>query len=560
MAVAQKYTKSGMVKRVYFVVLTLGFFAISAAVPPQPANDTDILKLDQDLSSCNGFTIVETNILALQDAFNKKKLTAKQLTECYIKRIQAIDPYLHSVIEVNADAMAIAEQLDEERTQKGPRGPLHGIPILVKDNIATKDSMNTTAGSLALLHSKVPRDAFIIKKLREAGAIILGKANLAEWSGFRSPNSKEGWSARGGQCVSPYVLSASPSASSSGSGTSVAANLAAASIGTETHSSITGPASRGFIVGIKPTVGLTSRDGIIPVSHSQDSVGPMTRTVEDAALILSVISGADVRDAATEVVKGKQLLNYTEYLKKDLQGIRLGVPRNLFWDKNDLGDDLATFEQALAKLKELGGTVLDPVNLVSDAEMADLAANKPTFWNSPNNSEVIVLTTEFKHDLNKYLTDLEQTPIRTLADAITFNNAHKAEEMSLFGQEVFIVSQNTTGIEDPVYKAALASGHKKFRDGETGIDTLMTKHGVDVLVLPAYGKVPFATSTAVAGYPIISVPIALDKDGLPYGLVFISGSLREDVLFRVAYAFEQATKARVAPTYKKCCTRFDLYP
>ncbi|KAL1921970.1 uncharacterized protein VTP21DRAFT_10612 [Calcarisporiella thermophila] len=549
-----------MVNKVYLVVLALGFFALSAAAPLQPANDTDILELDRDLSSCNGVTIVETNILALQDAFNNKKLTAKQLTECYIKRIRAIDPYLHSVIEVNPDAMAIAEQLDTERGQKGPRGPLHGIPILVKDNIATKDSMNTTAGSLALQGSKVPRDAFIIKKLREAGAVILGKANLAEWANFRSTNSKEGWSARGGQCVSPYVLSASPSASSSGSGTSVAANLAVASIGTETDGSITAPASRGFIVGIKPTVGLTSRDGVIPISHSQDSIGPMTRTVEDAALILSVISGYDARDAATEVAKGKPPLNYTEFLKKDLQGIKLGVPRNLFWDKGALGDDLATFEQALAKLKELGGTVLDPVNLVSDAEMADLAANKPTFWTDPNNSESIVLTTEFKHDLNKYLSELEQTPIRTLADAIAFNEAHKAEEMPLFGQELFLASQNTTGLEDPAYRAALASGHKKFRDGETGIDTLMTKHGVDALVLPAYGNVPFSTPSAVAGYPIISVPIALDKDGLPYGLVFISGSLREDVLFRVAYAFEQATKARVAPTYKKCCTRFDLYP
>ncbi|KAL1915111.1 uncharacterized protein VTP21DRAFT_7592 [Calcarisporiella thermophila] len=555
-----------MVKILYLAYISTAFFAPYYGSPLATTRDTDIFKLDQDLGTCSGINIIETNILALQDAFNNKKLTAKQLTECYIKRIETIDPYLHSVIEVNADALNIAEQLDKEREQKGLRGPLHGIPILVKDNIATRDSMNTTAGSFALLGSKVPRDAFIINKLREAGVIILGKTNLTEWANFRSTQSRDGWSARGGQCVSPYVLSASPSGSSSGCATSVAANLAAAAIGTDTDGSITYPAARSYIVGFKPTLGLTSRDGVIPVAYSLDSIGPMTRTVEDTALILSVISGYDERDPATVLVKDKSLLDYTKFLKKDLHGIKIGVPRNLFWDKIALGDELPIFEGAIVKLKELGGIVLDPVNIVSDLELADLYANKTTFWNDPNNSEIIVAVSEFKHYLNKYLSELELTPVNTLADLIAFNEEHKDKEMLLFGQELFVLAQNSTGIEDPKYQSALASGHKRFRDGENGIDTLMNKYGVDVLVLPTSGfgpkgeirPIPFPKPSAVAGYPVISVPLALDKDGLPFGLAFVSGSLREDTLLQVAYAFEQATKARIPPKYEKCCTRFDI--
>lgn len=491
----------------------------------------------------------EKTIGEIQETMTAGTLTARALVEMYQERIQALDqrgPKLHSVLEINPDALAIAEALDAERQKQGPRGPLHGIPILLKDNIATADRMQTTAGSLALLGSQPPRDAFVANKLREAGAIILGKANLSEWANFRSSTSSSGWSARGGQTLNPYVLDRSPCGSSSGSATAVAANLAAASLGTETDGSILCPAGVNGVVGIKPTVGLTSRAGVIPIAHSQDTVGPFGRCVADAAILLGAITGVDERDPATQDSAGKFATNYTKFLDRDgLQGARLGIARQVYFGYHPKID--AAANAAIEQMRALGAIIIDPADIPTARRMAE------------SRSEKTVLLYELKADLNAYLAELLSSPVRTLAELIAFNEAHAGEEMPYFGQEYFLQAQEKGPLSDPAYLAALEENQRLAR--QEGIDAVMEEHQLDALVMPTV-SLPcridlvigdhFAGAcskpAALAGYPAISVPAGFIF-GMPIGMTFMGRAYSEGLLIKLAYAFEQGTKARLAPTY-----------
>jgi amidase len=463
----------------------------------------------------------ELSIADLWAAMAAGQLTARTLVQTYLARIDALDrkgPGLHAIIEVNPDALAIAAALDEERKARGPRGPLHGIPILLKDNIDTADRMMTTAGSLALVGDPPYQDATVAKRLREAGAILLGKANLSEWANYRSTNSRDGWSARGGQTRHPYLLSENPCGSSSGSAVAVAANLCAASLGTETDGSIACPASANGVVGIKPTVGLTSRAGVIPVSHSQDSVGPMTRTVADAALVLSALTGVDPRDPATQASVGKSFTDYTQFLDPHgLKGARIGLP---FGRGNEIT------QAAIQALQGAGATVisdtLPPVPEAGDAQFQ-------------------VLLYELKADLNAYLATRTGVPIRTLEEAIAFNIAHAAEELQLFGQEFFLMAQKKGPLTEPAYLKALDNSQRQSRES---IDALMNKHRLDALVTPGVDWGPASR----AGYPILSVPAGLDR-GLPVNILFMGRAYSEPTLIRLAFAFEQATGARRPPEF-----------
>ncbi|HEY7414756.1 MAG TPA: amidase family protein, partial [Ktedonobacteraceae bacterium] len=370
------------------------------------------------------FQLEEATIVELQDAMKSGQITSRQLTEMYIERIHQISeqgPTIKAVLEINPDALAIADQFDKERQEKGPRGILHGIPILLKDNIATADWMQTTAGSLALVGSRPPRDAFVAQGLRNAGAVVLGKTNLSEWANFRSSSSSSGWSGRGGQSLNPYVLDRTPCGSSSGSGASVAANLAAATLGTETDGSIVCPSSHNSIVGIKPTVGLTSRAGVIPIAHSQDTVGPMCRTIADAAAVLGAMVGVDPRDPATSASEGMFYTDYTKFLDPNgLQGARIGVPRQAYFGYSDKTDTIVN--AAIQRLAELGTTIVDPADIPTAQQMAS------------SDSEKTVLHFEFKADLNNYLSELVESPVHTLEDIIAFNNQHASQELLYFGQ------------------------------------------------------------------------------------------------------------------------------
>ncbi|GCF09487.1 amidase [Dictyobacter arantiisoli] len=491
----------------------------------------------------------EATIAELQAAMSQGHLTARQLTESYLKRIHSIDqhgPTLNSIIELNPDALTIATALDEERALQGSRGPLHGIPIILKDNIATADAMQTTAGSLALVGSRPPRDAFVVQKLRAAGAVILGKSNLSEWANFRGNPSISGWSGRGGQTHNPYVLDRTPCGSSSGSAVAVAANLTSVSLGTETDGSIICPASMTDIVGIKPTVGLTSRAGVIPIAHSQDSVGPMARTVADAALVLGIITGMDDRDAATRESATHLQTDYTQFLDADgLRGARIGVTRSVYFGYSHKAD--ALIESALTQLASQGAILIDPADIITAQQMAK------------SEVENQVLLYELKADLNKYLSELTDSSVHTLADIITFNLEHADQELQLFGQEQLIQAQATSGLDNTIYQAALASSRQLSR--QAGIDAIMDKYQLDALVMPSCspawhidpvnGDHYSGSSTqaaAMAGYPAISVP-AGHVQGLPVGITFTGRAYSEPTLIKLAYAFEQATKARREPTY-----------
>ena len=491
----------------------------------------------------------EKTISELQDAMGAGTLTARGLVEMYQARIQALDqdgPALRSVLEINPDALAIADALDEERRTTGPRGPLHGIPILLKDNIATADRMQTTAGSLALVGSRPARDAFVARKLREAGAIILGKANLSEWANFRSATSSSGWSARGGQALNPYVLDRSPCGSSSGSATAVAANLVAASLGTETDGSILSPAATNGVVGIKPTLGLTSRAGVIPIAHSQDTVGPFGRTVADAALLLGAITGIDERDPATAASAGHFFTDYTQFLDRaGLQGARIGIPRQVYTGYSPKVD--AVFNAAIEEMRLLGAIIIDPADIPTAKKMEE------------SKNEETVLTFELKADLNAYLADLESSPVRTLAEIIAFNEAHTTEELPYFGQEHFLRAQETDSLSNPIYLAALAENQRLAR--QEGIDAVMDAHQLDALALPTisppcridlvngdYFSGGGSQPAALAGYPAIGVPCGLVFN-LPVGLIFMGRAYSEPTLIKLAYAFEQATLARRKPRY-----------
>ncbi len=493
-------------------------------------------------------SLEEATIADLQAAMQAGDLSAADLVDFYLERIEDIDrngPTLRTILEVNPQARAIAEALDEEREAKGPRGPLHGIPILLKDNIDTHDRLHTTAGSLALMGSTPPQDATVTKRLRDAGAIILAKANLSEWANFRGFRSVSGWSGRGRQGKNPYVLDRSPCTSSSGSASAVAASLVAAALGTETNGSIVCPASVNGVVGIKPTVGLVSQAGVIPIGHSQDVVGPISRTVADAAAVLSALVGPDPRDPLTA---NSPRIDYTQFLKTDaLQGKRVGILRNFFLGKAGAGEHIdAIAVPAVQKLRDLGATTVD-VSLAP--QLAKLA--QTTF----------VLEFEFKEDLNKYLAARGDPDIHTLADLIAFNDAHAVEEMRFFLQQIFEDSQAI----DLVAKRA---DHDRFLDanrramGQDGIDKVMADNKLDALFAPTRnpawtidlinGDRSFgasSTPSAIAGYPNINVPAGNAFGELPVGVAFIGRALSEPALIGMAFAFEQATKARKAPKF-----------
>jgi amidase len=491
------------------------------------------------------FDLDELTVHDLQQGMSSGKFSARSLTEKYLARIDAIDKRtINSVIELNPDALAIAAQLDQERKTKGPRGPLHGIPVLIKDNIGTHDRMMTTAGSLALLGSIPSRDSFVAQKLREAGAVILGKTNLSEWANFRSTHSTSGWSGRGGQTLNPYALNRNPCGSSSGSGAAVSANLCALAIGTETDGSIICPSNANGLAGIKPTVGLVSRAGIVPISHSQDTAGPMARTVADAAALLGALTGVDSNDSATAASSDKAQSDYTRFLDpKALRGARLGVVRKAF-GFNPAVDHI--IEDALAEIRRQGAELVDP-------------ADPPT-WGKWRDQENEILLYEFKADLNSYLAGLgPQAPIHTLEEAIKFNDAHSRQEMPYFGQELFVQSQSKGPLTSKDYRDALEAAQRLTR--KEGIDAIMDQHKLDALVAPSGGPAWLtdwvdgdsfgggsSSAAAVAGYPAITVPAGFIF-GLPVGISFFGRAWSEPTLIRIAYAFEQATKARKPPKF-----------
>ncbi len=497
----------------------------------------------------DAFTLEEATIVELQAAMSSGQLTARQLVTMYIERIQSIDkqgPTIKAILEINPEVLEIAEALDQERHERGPRGPLHGIPLLLKDNIATADGMQTTAGSLALLGSRPPRDAYVAHKLRSAGAIILGKTNLSEWANFRSTTSSSGWSGRGGQSLNPYVLDRSPIGSSSGSATAVAANLAAASLGTETDGSIISPAAANAVVGIKPTVGLTSRAGVIPIAHSQDTVGPIARTVADAAALLGTITGFDPRDTATQESVGNYFTDYTQFLDAHgLRGARIGIARKAYFDYSPKAN--AIMEKSIEQMRELGAIIIDNADIPTALLMSE------------SNEEMTVLLFEFKAGLNTYLAELTETPVHSLADIIEFNIIHADEELPYFGQEVMLKAQDTTTLNDPLYLTALSENRRLAR--AEGIDAIMDQHQLDALVMPSTSPAwcidlvngDHATggstqAAALAGYPAITVPAGFSF-ALPVGITFIGRAFSEPTLIKLAYAFEQHTKVRRPPQF-----------
>jgi len=493
------------------------------------------------------FELEELTIAELQDGMAAGRFTARSLTAAYLGRIEELDrkgSALRSVIELNPNAIAIAAELDAERQAKGVRGPLHGIPILLKDNIDTADRMATTAGSLALAGSTPARDSAVAARLRAAGAVLLGKANLSEWANIRSMHSSSGWSARGGQCRNPYVLDRNPCGSSSGSAAATSANLAAAAIGTETDGSIVCPANTCGIVGIKPTVGLASRRGVIPISHTQDTAGPMTRTVADAALILGVLAGADPEDPATAARAQQAPPDYKQFLDAGgLANARLGAARQYAGFHRDVDQ---VFAAALDVLKKQGAVLVDPVELTPDAEIGE--------------AELAVLLHELKADLNAYLKSLGPTaPVKSLADVIAFNEKNAEREMPYFGQELLEQAAAKGPLSSPEYRTALAKCGDLART--RGIDAVMAKHRLDAIVAPTGGPAwvtdlvngdhfsgGSSTLPAVAGYPNITVPAGFIR-GLPVGISFFGRAWSEPVLFRLAFAYEQATHHRRAPRF-----------
>ncbi len=470
--------------------------------------------------------------------------SARSLTAAYLARIQALDRNkVNAVIEVNPDALRIADDLDRERRAGNVRGPLHGIPVLIKDNIDTADKMMTTAGSLALAGKPAPMDATVAKRLRAAGAVILGKTNLSEWANFRSTHSSSGWSGRGGQTRNPYALDRNPCGSSSGSGAAVSANFCALAVGTETDGSIVCPSSMNGVVGIKPTVGLISRAGIIPISHTQDTAGPMARTVRDAAVLLGVLAGADDRDPVTATANTHIQADYTRFLDPNgLRGARLGVARKFFTMGTAVDLEL---ERAIGILRKMGAVIVDPADLPSHGQY-DAAEND-------------VLQYEFKTDLGNYLGG-RGSSMRSLADIIAFNRQQSAKEMPYFGQEIMEQSQARGPLTEKAYTEALAKCRKMSRAG--GIDAVVAEHKLDAIIGPTAGPAWLtdlitgdhdtggcSTPAAVAGYPHITVPAGFVR-GLPIGLSFFGPAWSEPVLLKLAYSFEQASRARRAPAFR----------
>ncbi|MGE5449234.1 MAG: amidase [Bacteroidales bacterium] len=494
------------------------------------------------------FELNEATIQQLQQKMKSGELSSEIITRMYLERIEQIDnkgPELHAVIEINPDALTIARQMDEERKSNKVRGPLHGIPLLIKDNIDTGDHMQTTAGSLALVGSPAADDAFIVKKLREAGAVLLGKTNLSEWANFRSNKSSSGWSGRGGQVRNPFSTDRSPCGSSSGTGVAVSANLCVVGIGTETDGSIVCPSGINGIVGIKPTVGLLSRDGIIPISHSQDTAGPMARTVTDAVILLGLLAETDPNDIGVDLKRDNFITDYTKYLDAHgLKGARIGIASSYFGFNAEV-DTL--MNDAVTLMKEQGAEVIEGLKFENSEQ-----------WST---AEWQVLISEFKADLNAYLKTRQGLKVQSLADLITFNQENAQTELKWFGQEVFELAEKTGGLEEPVYLEALKKSKAMTR--EQGIDKLMEAHKLDALIAPTNGPAWLidwingdhfgggsSEPAAISGYPSITVPAGF-VHGLPIGISFFGKAWSEPTLIRLAFAYEQASQHRKAPEFMK---------
>ncbi len=509
-------------------------------------NRSDLTKAEAS-SSPPAFEFDEATIDELQKAMASGQHSAQSIARKYLDRIEEIDkrgPAVNAVIELNPDALAIASDLDKERKAGRLRGQLHGIPVLIKDNIDTHDRMTTTAGSLALAGSIPLQDSFVARKLRDAGAVIIGKTNLSEWANFRSSHSTSGWSGRGGQTKNPYVLDRNPCGSSSGTGAAIAANLATIGVGTETDGSVVCPSNANSLVGIKPTVGLISRAGIVPISHSQDTAGPMCRSVTDAAILLGALTGIDSRDETTKASAGKSLVDYTKSLDANgLKGARIGVHRKGF-GFNDAVDKL--MNDCIDIIKRRGATVIDPADIPTAGKFDD--------------SELEVLLYEFKADLNEYFRSLGQrAPVKSLKEIIDFNEQYHDREMPWFGQDIMTKAQAKGPLSDKAYRDALSKNHQLSR--KEGIDFVMDKNKLDALIAPTGGPAwptdwvngdhftgGYSTTSAVAGYPHVTVPAGY-VFGLPVGLSFFGRAWSEATLIKFAFAFEQATKARKPPQF-----------
>jgi amidase len=543
----KSHAKFSASRRILFKATVVGGAAVTLT-PLYPAlTAARELASDFPTSGIKPFELDELTISDLQDGMKSGRFTARSLVEKYSNRIDEIDkhgPAINSIIELNPDALAIADQLDQERKARGARSPLHGVPVLIKDNIDTADRMMTTAGSLALVGSRPAKDSFVAEKLRTAGAIILGKTNLSEWANIRCSHSTSGWSGRGGLTKNPYALDRNPCGSSSGSGAGVSANLCAGAIGTETDGSIVCPSSSNGIAGIKPTVGLVSRAGIIPISHSQDGAGPMCRTVRDAAIMLGALTGVDPRDSATVNSQGRSLLDYVQFCDPNgLKGARIGVARKYF-GFNDAVD--ALMEQSLDVMKRQGATLVDPADIETLGKF--------------DKSELLVFLYELKADLNAYLATLgPNAPVKTLKDIIDFNQRNRQKEMPYFGQDLFLKAEAKGPLTEQAYLDALETNHRLART--EGIDATMEKYHLDAIVAPTGGPAWLtdlvdgdhdsggsSNAAAVAGYPNINVTAGFIS-GLPVGISFFGRAWSEPILIRLAYAFEQATKARQAPRF-----------
>jgi len=520
-------------------ITTMGVVACNDAKNGNKKNSATSLTPDN-------FGLNEITIDLLQQKMQSGEYTSRKITEMYLQRIEDIDkngPFLNAVIQVNPDALAIADAMDKERKVGNNRGPLHGIPVLIKDNIATGDKMMTTAGSLALAGTTETGDAFIIKQLRAAGAVLLGKTNLSEWANFRSTRSASGWSSRGGQTKNPYILDRSPSGSSSGSGVAVAANLCAVAIGTETDGSVIAPSSHCGIVGMKPTVGLLSRSGIIPISKTQDTAGPMTRTVKDAAILLTVLTGTDAEDETTRDSSAKAQKDYTKLLDASaLKGKRIGIEKSFL---NGHEGVVGLYNQAIEVLKKQGATIIEVELLKLTKELGD--------------AEFSVLAYEFKDGLNSYLKH-SNAKVKSLKEVIEFNKSNETQAMPYFKQELIELCDGKAGLNSKEYTDALA----KSLSSRKIIDDLMAQHQLDAISGTSIG-LPccidlingdydtgfyFCPPAAMAGYPHITVPMG-KVHGLPVGFSFIAGAWKEAELFGLAYAFEQATNKREAPSFIK---------
>ncbi len=525
---------------------TVAYPALGAArvADPVPAPGPGVQNVERNFKK--DFELDEITIDDLQKAFQSGQYSSRSLTEKYLARIAEIDkagPMVNAVIELNPDALQIADALDQERKSKELRGPLHGIPLLIKDNIDTGDRMQTTAGSLALAGSPAPNDAFVAAQLRKAGAVILGKTNLSEWANIRSSHSTSGWSGRGGLTRNPYALDRNPCGSSSGTGAAVSANLCVAGVGTETDGSVVCPSSANGLAGLKPTVGLVSRSGIVPISHSQDTAGPMARTVRDVAILLGAMAGADQQDSATADSRGKLFADYTKFLDPaGLKGARLGVVRK-YCGFNDAVDQL--MDTLIGEMKRAGAEIVDPADIPTIGKFDE--------------SELTVFYYELKADLAAYLARRGNISVKSLKDVIEFNEHNRDREMPYFGQDIFLKSEQKGPLSTKEYVDALAMNQKLSRP--EGIDFIMDKFKLDALVAPTAGPAWLtdlingdhaaggsSSAAAVAGYPNINVTAGY-LWGLPVGISFFGRAWSEPTLFKIAYSFEQLTKARQKPRF-----------